>query len=155
MDSLDLALLHTDAGADLEVESLDGTFSGALDRKLSAAAGKPALDDVVDRTPGENPDPPSAYVEVHLNDRLVYRTRTKQLTPLPYFNAVSERFLRDWRMAKITFVVRDERNREHGECESQSLDPETYSRRVFPDPILGIATIRLADVFSDRSNLTR
>jgi hypothetical protein len=109
----------------------------------------------VDRTPGENPDPPSAYVEVHLNDRLVYRTRTKQLTPLPYFNAVSERFLRDWRMAKITFVVRDERNREHGECESQSLDPKLYSRRVFPDPILGIATIRLADVFSDRSNLTR
>jgi hypothetical protein len=36
------------------------------------------------------------------------------MTPLPYFNAVSERFVRDWRMAKLTIVIRDERDREHG-----------------------------------------
>lgn len=94
------------------------------------------MSDVIDRTPAENPEPPSAYVEVHLNDRLVYRTRTKQVTPLPYFNAVSERFLRDWRMAKLVFVVRDERDREH-------------------DPILGIVSLRLDELFAERSQLTR
>ena len=101
---------------DLEVESLEGTFSSNLNHRKSAASGKPALADVTDRTPAENPDPPSAYCEVHLNDHYVYRTRTKQVSPMPYFNAVSERFIRDWRMAKIVFVVRDDRDREHGEC---------------------------------------
>lgn len=96
------------------MDSTSGTYSSILNRRLSAASGKPALAAEVDRTPAENPEPPSAYCEVHLNDRMVYRTRTKQVTPLPYFNAVSERFLRDWRMAKIVFVVRDERDREHG-----------------------------------------
>ncbi len=99
---------------DLELESLDGTFSSELNHRKSGASGKPALADVIDRTPAENPDPPSAYCEVHLNDRYIYRTRTKQFTPLPYYNAVSERFIRDWRMAKIVFVVRDDRDREHG-----------------------------------------
>ena len=58
------------------------------------------------------------------------------MAPMPYFNAVGERFLRDWRMAKLVFVVRDERDREH-------------------DPILGIVTMRLEEVFSDRSQFTR
>jgi hypothetical protein len=58
------------------------------------------------------------------------------LSPLPYFNAVSERFLRDWRMAKLVFVVRDERDREH-------------------DPILGIVSLRLSELFTERSQLTR
>lgn len=70
--------------------------------------------DIVDKTAAENQHPPSSYCEVILNDKLVYRTRTKQVTPLPYFNAVSERFIRDWTMAKVTFAVRDERDREHG-----------------------------------------
>lgn len=58
------------------------------------------------------------------------------MTPMPYFNAVSERFLRDWRMAKMVLVVRDERDREH-------------------DPILGLVTLRLEEVFKDRSQFTR
>lgn len=101
---------------DLETDSSDGTYSSRMNHRLSAAGGKPALSEITDRTPAENPEPPSAYCEVHLNDRFVYRTRTKQVTPLPYFNAVSERFIRDWRMAKIVFVIRDERDREHGEA---------------------------------------
>lgn len=118
------------------MESLEGTFSSNLDSRKSAANGKPALADIVDRTPAENPEPPSAYCEVHINDRLIYRTRTKEMTPLPYFNAVSERFLRDWRMAKLTIVVRDERNREH-------------------DPILGIVILPLKEVFKTSSQITR
>ncbi|KAK8853111.1 hypothetical protein IAR55_003812 [Kwoniella newhampshirensis] len=120
---------------DLETEPLSGTYSGSHSKR-SAAGGPPALAGLVDRTPTENPDPPSAYCEVHLNDKLVYRTRTKQVTPLPYFNAVSERFVRDWTKAKVVFVVRDERNREH-------------------DPILGLVSLSLREVFSARSQITR
>ena len=90
-------------------------FAGRIRSKTVARDGKPALADIIDRTPAENTEPPSAYCEVHLNDRLVFRTRTKQITPSPYFNAVSERFIYDWRLAKIVLVVRDERNMEHGE----------------------------------------
>ena len=108
-------LSPADTALDLEIESLEGTFSSDMNSRKSAASGKPALADVIDRTPAENPHQPSAYCEVHLNDRFVYRTRTKQITPMPYFNAVSERFIRDWRMAKIVFVIRDDRDREHGE----------------------------------------
>lgn len=114
-----------------------GTFSGShLSRRKSAASGKPALSDVLDRAPSENPDPPSAYCEVHLNDKYVYRTRTKRANPQPYFNAVSERFIRDWRHARIKFVVKDERDREH-------------------DPIIGVVSLRLKDVLQDRCQVTR
>lgn len=71
-----------------------------------------------------------------MNDRLVYQTRTKQVTPLPYYNAMSERMIRDWRLAKLVFVVRDDRDREH-------------------DPILGLVSLRLAEVFRDKSQITR
>lgn len=143
---------HIHQCVDLEVDSLDGTYSSALNSRLSAAGGKPALAEEIDRTPAENPDPPSAYCEVHLNDRLVYRTRTKQVTPLPYFNAVSERFLRDWRMAKIVFVVRDERDREHGEA-ILGIVWELIADIL--DPILGLVTLYLKDVFKDQSHFTR
>ena len=127
---------HIHQCVDLEVESLQGTYSTDISNRKSAAQGKPALADVIDRTAAENPHPPSSYVEVHLNDRLVYRTRTKQLNPLPYYNAVSERFIRDWRMAKIVFVIRDEKDREH-------------------DPILGLVSLQLKDAFKSGSHFTR
>nr|XP_019010216.1 uncharacterized protein I206_04684 [Kwoniella pini CBS 10737]OCF48997.1 hypothetical protein I206_04684 [Kwoniella pini CBS 10737] len=127
---------HIHQCIDLEVEPLSGTYSSHTASKLSSAGGKPALEDLTDRTPNENPEPPSSYCEVHLNDKLVYKTRTKQVTPLPYFNAISERFVRDWNNSKITFVVRDERNREH-------------------DPILGLVVIPLKEAFKTRSQSTR
>ena len=138
---------------DLETESLEGTFSSDINHRKSAANGKPALADVIDRTPSENPDPPSAYCQVHLNDRMVYRTRTKQVTPLPYFNAVSERFIRDWTLAKIVFVVRDERDRENGEYPVPSWVQTVLNSLV--DPILGMVSIDLRDAFADRSQFTR
>lgn len=121
-----------------------GTFS-----KNSATSGKPALADVVDRGSTENPDPPSSYCEVYINDKLVYRTRTKQFTPLPYFNAVSERFIHDWTEAKVTFVIRDDRDREHGRC--------IRGREVLLiiDPVLGLVNFRLRDALADRTQFTR
>nr|XP_019044279.1 hypothetical protein I302_07563 [Kwoniella bestiolae CBS 10118]OCF23209.1 hypothetical protein I302_07563 [Kwoniella bestiolae CBS 10118] len=127
---------HVHQCIDLEVEPLSGTYSSHSTSRNSPAGGKPALESLTDRTPVENPDPPSSYCEVHLNDKLIYRTRTKQVTPLPYFNAVSERFVRDWTESKVVFVVRDERNREH-------------------DPILGLVVIPLKEAFRTRSQFTR
>lgn len=142
---------HIHQCTDLEMESLAGTFSGAaFSRRKSAASGKPALDDVIDREPTENPEPPSTYCEVHLNDKYVYRTRTKQVNPMPYFNAMSERFVRDWQLAKISFVIKDERDLEHGES-----DVDTGSTVLTIDPILGVVSLRLRDVFSDRTQFTR
>ncbi|WWC91590.1 uncharacterized protein L201_006536 [Kwoniella dendrophila CBS 6074] len=127
---------HIHQCEDLEVEPTSGTYSSHTTSKNSPAGGKPALESLTETTSVENPEPPSSYCEVHLNDKLIYRTRTKQVTPLPYFNAISERFVRDWNQSKITFVVRDERNREH-------------------DPILGIIVIPLKDAFRTRSQITR
>ncbi|BEI80276.1 hypothetical protein CcaverHIS002_0108050 [Cutaneotrichosporon cavernicola] len=128
---------HVHQCAELEMYPDAGTFSGSnISRRKSPASGKPALSDVIDRAPGENPEPPSAYAEVHLNDKYVFRTRTKRVNPQPYFNALSERFICDWREARIRFVVKDERDREH-------------------DPIIGIVSLRLRDVLSSCSQTTR
>lgn len=56
---------------------------------------------------------PCAYVEVLLNEVMVFRTRTKQYTNEPFFNAGTEVFVRDWRSANVTLCVRDARLREH------------------------------------------
>lgn len=128
---------HVHQCAELEMYPVSGTFSGSnISRRKSAASGKPALSDMVDRSPGEDPDPPSAYCEVHLNDKYVFRTRTKRVNPQPYFNALSERFIRDWQQARIKFVVKDERDREH-------------------DPIIGVVSLRLRDMLSSCAQVTR
>lgn len=75
----------------------------------------------------EESHPPSTYVQVVLNDETVYQTRTKGFSSKPFFNAGSERFVRDWTTARIDLCVREARMRE-------------------ADPVLGVAAIRLADV---------
>lgn len=54
----------------------------------------------------------------------------------PIFNAGSERFVRDWRSSLITITVRDQRNREH-------------------DPILGVVPLKLSDILTKSSQVTR
>lgn len=118
----------------LEMRPSRGTFSSK--RTAGVSGGKPALEEVIDSAAWESPKPPSPYCEVILNGRLVFRTRTKQLSPAPYWNAVSERFVRDWSKARIVFVVRDERDRER-------------------DPVIGLAAFHLADIFHSASQVTR
>lgn len=80
-------------------------------------------------------DEPSSYAEILLNDELMYKTRVKQYTSMPIFEAGMERFVRDWRTAVIRVVVRDSRLREY-------------------DPILGVATLKLSDVLINSSQVT-
>jgi len=79
---------------------------------------------------------PSGYGEFLVNDDMVYKTRVKQYTTNPYFEAGTEVFVRDFQNTVVRVVIRDSRLRE-------------------ADPILGIVSVRLSEVFSDASSVTQ
>jgi hypothetical protein len=79
---------------------------------------------------------PNSYCEIIINDDMVYKTRVKQYSSMPYFEAGTERFVRNWQDAVVRIQVRDARVREN-------------------DPVLGIVTIPLRDLFKTSSEVTR
>lgn len=87
---------------------------------------------------GETPDHlPSGYVEMIVNDDIVFKTRVKPLTNLPWYNAGTEVFVRDWTKASVRIAVRDSRMREHdplmGLVVSRKLK-EVKKKAVFSSP---------------------
>ncbi|CEQ38684.1 SPOSA6832_00141, partial [Sporobolomyces salmonicolor] len=94
-------------------------------------------------TPSEQGDNlPSSYCEIIVNDDLVYKTRVKQYSQMPFFEAGTETFVRDFTKTSLRIVVRDARLREHV---SQAAS----------DPILGIVDLPLKDVLAHSSEVTR
>lgn len=87
-------------------------------------------------TDEESKQLPTSYCTILLNDQLVYRTRAKAISSKPIFNAGTERFVRDWRSTIATVTVRDQRYREH-------------------DPILGVVPLKLSDILTTSSQVTR
>ncbi|WVQ82868.1 hypothetical protein IAT38_005004 [Cryptococcus sp. DSM 104549] len=79
---------------------------------------------------------PSGYGEFLVNDDMCYRTRVKQYTTNPYFEAGTEVFVRDFENTVVRVVIRDSRLRES-------------------DPILGIVSVRLSDVFAEASSVSQ
>ncbi|GAA5879834.1 hypothetical protein JCM8547_005778 [Rhodosporidiobolus lusitaniae] len=79
---------------------------------------------------------PSAYCELVVNDDLIYQTRVKQYSTMPFFEAGTETFIRDYQKTTLRVVVRDSRLREH-------------------DPILGIVNLPLKDLLAHSSEVTR
>ncbi|SJX63250.1 uncharacterized protein SRS1_14074 [Sporisorium reilianum f. sp. reilianum] len=79
---------------------------------------------------------PSAYCRIILNDEIIFQTRSKALNSNPFYNAGTERFIRDWRRTLIMVVVYDFRVRE-------------------ADAILGVVPIKLSDLFKESSQVTR
>lgn len=77
-------------------------------------------------------DLPDSYCTIILNHRKVYRTRTKPKNAKPFFNAGTERFIKDWRTAEVIVSVWDSREGEK-------------------DPLLGVVYLPLARVFATRS----
>ncbi|PKS10104.1 hypothetical protein jhhlp_001854 [Lomentospora prolificans] len=75
---------------------------------------------------------PDSYCTVYMNHTKIYRTRTKPKSAQPFFNAGTERFVRDWRTTEIIISVRDRREHEN-------------------DPLLGIVYLPLRRVFEKRS----
>lgn len=79
-------------------------------------------------------DMPDSYCSIILNHAKIYRSRTKPKNSKPFFNAATERFIRDWRSTEVIVSVRDAREREE-------------------DPLIGIVYLPLAKVFAKRSQV--
>ncbi|KEQ75011.1 hypothetical protein M436DRAFT_42837 [Aureobasidium namibiae CBS 147.97] len=77
---------------------------------------------------------PSCYCNIVLNHQKIYRTRVKPKNAKPFFNAGTERFIRDWRTAEVYVVVRDARVHED-------------------DPVMGIVRLPLIDIMKKRSQV--
>ena len=80
----------------------------------------------------QSEDLPSSYCTIILNHKKVYRSRTKPKNSKPFFNAGTERFIRDWRTTEVMISVRDSREGEN-------------------DALLGVVYLPLHKVFGKRS----
>ena len=114
----------------LEYENIKGSEGNRKGREYEPA--KPAGES----TEEEGKSLPTSYCTIILNDQLVYRTRAKAVSSKPIFNAGTEKFVRDWRSTIVTVTVRDQRYRQH-------------------DPILGVVPLRLSDILTTSSQVTR
>lgn len=79
-------------------------------------------------------DMPDSYCSIILNHKNIYRSRTKPKNSKPFFNAATEKFIKDWRTTEIIVSVRDARERED-------------------DPLIGIVYLPLAKLFANRSQV--
>ncbi|OTB07880.1 hypothetical protein M426DRAFT_317779 [Hypoxylon sp. CI-4A] len=82
----------------------------------------------------QHDDMPDSYCTIIMNHKKIYKSRTKPKNSKPFFNAGTERFVRDWRDTQIIVSVRDSRERED-------------------DPLIGIVYLPLAKVFANRSQV--
>lgn len=91
-------------------------------------------DDIQDEEQETGDSLPSAYCNVIINHRKVFKTRTKPQNAKPFYNAGTERFIADWQNAEVHIGVRDARVHED-------------------DPLLGIVHLNLAELFKERSQV--
>ncbi|KAK7751231.1 hypothetical protein SLS62_006776 [Diatrype stigma] len=82
----------------------------------------------------QSSDLPDSYCTIMLNHKKIYKSRTKPKNSKPFFNAGTERFIRDWRTAEVIVSVRDARERED-------------------DPLIGIVYLPLAKIFKKKSQV--
>ncbi|KAH9901707.1 hypothetical protein F4778DRAFT_771039 [Xylariomycetidae sp. FL2044] len=82
----------------------------------------------------QSDDMPDSYCTIIMNHNKIYKTRTKPKNSKPFFNAGTERFVRDWRSTEVIISVRDARERED-------------------DPLLGIIYLPLSKVFANTSQV--
>ena len=79
-------------------------------------------------------DLPSSYATIILNHQKIFRTRTKPKNAKPFFNAGTERFIKDWRTTEVMVSVRDDREKEN-------------------DSLLGMVYLPLSKLFEKRSQV--
>ncbi|GAW18386.1 hypothetical protein ANO14919_078610 [Xylariales sp. No.14919] len=79
-------------------------------------------------------DMPNSYCTIILNHKKIFKTRTKPKNSKPFFNAGTERFIRDWRDTEIIVSVRDARERED-------------------DALIGLVYLPLSKVFQEQSQV--
>ena len=119
---------HRSGVLSIQIHNITGLATEKLNKD-----GKETADDKEDEEE-EGHDLPSAYCTIILNHRKIYKTRTKPKNAKPFFNAGTERFIRDWKTAEVMISVRDARERE-------------------ADALLGIIYLPLAKMFKDRSQM--
>ncbi|RYO80779.1 hypothetical protein DL762_007471 [Monosporascus cannonballus] len=82
----------------------------------------------------QSEDLPDSYCTIIVNHKKVFRSRTKPKNSKPFFNAGTERFIRDWRTAEVIVSVRDSRDGED-------------------DPLIGIVYLPLGKIFVNKSQV--
>ncbi|KAH9481678.1 Meiotically up-regulated gene 190 protein [Psilocybe cubensis] len=88
-----------------------------------------------DAEDGDQDDLPSPYCTIIINQQRVYKTRTKMKSNNPFYDAGTEKFIRDWTTTDVIISVRDSRIHE-------------------ADPVIGIVVLPLRDVFKHNSLFT-
>ncbi|KAI9834851.1 MAG: hypothetical protein M1819_002759 [Sarea resinae] len=107
-------------------------ITGLEFEKIKKNKGK--ADDDNDNDIPSDGDLPDSYCTVILNHQKIFKTRTKPKNSQPFFNAGTERFVRDWKSAEVILAVSDSRVHEE-------------------DPLLGVVTISLGHAFKERSQV--
>jgi hypothetical protein len=79
---------------------------------------------------------PSAYCNISINHKKIFKTRTKPKNGKPFYNAGTERYISDWQNTEVFVSVRDARVDEN-------------------DPLIGIVHLPLGEVFKDRAQVNR
>ena len=87
-----------------------------------------------DDTEASSNDLPSPYCSIILNHQKIFKTRTKPKNAKPFFNAGTERLIRDWRTTEVMVYVRDSRIHEN-------------------DALLGLVYLPLGKVLAERSQV--
>ncbi|KAK1830625.1 hypothetical protein QBC39DRAFT_308585 [Podospora conica] len=115
----------------IQIHNITGLEVAKLNRNRDHGAG-----DGEDREDEaeQSDELPDGYCTIILNHRKIYRTRTKPKNAKPFFNAGTERFVRDWRTAEVIVSVRDSREGEN-------------------DPLLGVIYLPLRKVLESRSQV--
>jgi hypothetical protein len=108
-------------------------ITGLEVQKLRKRDSKNGDSDIDEETETDD-DMPDSYCNIILNHKKIYRTRTKPKNSKPFFNAGTERFVRDWRSCEVIIGVRDARERED-------------------DPLIGIVYLPIGKVLKNRSQL--
>ncbi|KAF2237547.1 hypothetical protein EV356DRAFT_378419 [Viridothelium virens] len=108
-------------------------ITGLEYEQINKRQASKATADVDDGDEAEQDDDlPSSYCTVILNHQKIFKTRTKPKNAKPFFNAGTERFIRDWRNSEVLIAVRDARIHEM-------------------DALLGVVTLPLQHLFEERS----
>ncbi|KAK4153466.1 hypothetical protein C8A00DRAFT_15333 [Chaetomidium leptoderma] len=115
----------------IQIHNITGLEVSRLnrDRKSGAGDGEGREDEAE-----QSDDLPDSYCAIILNHRKIYRTRTKPKNAKPFFNAGTERFVKDWATTEVIVSVRDAREGEN-------------------DPLLGIVYLPLRRVLEHRSQV--
>ncbi|WPJ57157.1 hypothetical protein SMAC4_08500 [Sordaria macrospora] len=115
----------------IQIHNITGLEITPLNEDRNRSTG---ADEVKEDAAEQSDALPDSYCTIILNQRKIYRTRTKPKNAKPFFNAGTERFVKDWTTCEVIISVRDSREGEE-------------------DPLLGVVYLPLRRVFEKRSQV--